>query len=64
MLTSHYSDMAILCDICHKRKAIAKIEGKYYCYICGKRLILEKNLVLLRNLAKMELIKLNSEEKD
>ncbi|MCD6208822.1 MAG: hypothetical protein J7J67_01345 [Thermoproteales archaeon] len=56
--------MAILCDICHKRKAIAKIEGKYYCYICGKRLILEKNLVLLRNLAKMGLIKLNSEEKD
>ncbi len=63
MLTSYNSDMVVLCDKCNKEKAIAKIEGKYYCYVCGKSLILEKNLILLRNLAKMGLIKLNSEEK-
>ncbi|MEM2218372.1 MAG: hypothetical protein QW731_08380 [Thermofilaceae archaeon] len=38
------------CNICGKEIAVAKIEGKYYCYSCGSQLLKEHVLRLLKEL--------------
>jgi ribosomal protein S27AE len=36
------------CSICGSPDVVAKIEGKYYCYKCGSKIVLEHSTKIVR----------------
>jgi len=47
---------ALLCEECKRNKPMAKIAGKYYCYECGRKVIMEHLISQLRDLERRGII--------
>jgi len=44
--------MEVRCSVCGSPNVVAKIEGKYYCYECGAKLLRENSRKMLEHLKK------------
>ncbi|WP_191118489.1 hypothetical protein [Infirmifilum uzonense] len=40
------------CKICGSENVVAKIEGEYYCAVCGMQLVLDHSRVIVENYEK------------
>lgn len=40
------------CSVCGSRDVFAKIEGKYYCFKCGSRLVIEHSKKIVEEYVK------------
>jgi len=47
------------CVVCGSRNIMAKIEGKYYCFNCGSKIVREKVLTQIKLWKKMDIDKNN-----
>lgn len=48
----------VKCSVCGSRKVAAKIKGKYYCYECGARIMMEHVDRLIKELREKGLIEI------
>lgn len=61
---SYDAEGGIVCDECKHAKPLAKINGRYYCYECGRKRVEEHIVLQLRDLERRGLIRLNLVQKN